>query len=57
MDSVSTSGLRWNISGQRMEWGGLVSTSNEIDGEVVEVSTSHTLLWTCSLAKANNGPR
>ena len=60
VDAVSTSGLRWNLSNQRMEWGVLVSTSNEIDaacGGVVSVSTSHDLLWTCSLIKANEVAR
>ena len=54
VECVSTSGFKWNLSDQRMEWGVLVSTSNEIDvapGDAVHVNTSQSLLWTCSLAK------
>jgi thiamine pyrophosphokinase len=52
VDSVDSTGLVWNIEGRRLEWGVLVSSSNSLDpkaGGIVEVRTSQTLLWTCSL--------
>lgn len=53
VEIVHSSGLVWNIGGRRLEWGVLTSTSNQINGAaggLVEVDTSHPLLWTCSLA-------
>ena len=46
----STSGLRWNLSGQTMRFGALVSTSNQLlpDRPSVHVTASSPLLWTMS---------
>ena len=50
-DSVSTTGLRWDLDEQAMEFGGLVSSSNELlrgkgGAMQVDVATSDPLLWT-----------
>lgn len=47
--SVTTSGLKWNLTAQETRFGpgGLVSSSNEIADAVVSVDTSGLLLWTC----------
>lgn len=62
--AVTTSGLRWDLSGQSLELGKLTSTSNSISsyslpaasdserrpGEsCVTIETSESLLWTCEL--------
>jgi thiamine pyrophosphokinase len=44
-----TKGLKWNLEGQSMQFGDLVSTSNVLDGSVVEIETSDELIWTTTL--------
>ncbi|XP_065191639.1 thiamin pyrophosphokinase 1-like isoform X2 [Sycon ciliatum] len=47
-ESVTTSGLHWDLEGDRMEFGGLISTSNRLATPTphsVSVSCSHALLW------------
>ena len=48
---VSTTGLKWNLDASPLVFGGVVSSSNELDPDAstVTVSTSHPLLWTTSL--------
>ena len=54
-DKVHTSGLRWNLRGEPLEFGGLVSSSNQLlaDPETglaeVHVSTTHPVVWTTVL--------
>lgn len=49
-ERVLTSGLRWDLDGTRpLEFGGLVSSSNEVVGERVTIETSGPLLWTAGL--------
>ena len=50
-DSVQTEGLKWNLTGQSMKFGGMVSSSNCIADGVskVRVCASHDLLWTVKL--------
>lgn len=60
---IWTRGLRWNLSGESLKFGGLVSTSNslvpvESSGlglsvafEDVLVATSDDVVWTCSIAE------
>ncbi|KAG2378653.1 hypothetical protein C9374_008292 [Naegleria lovaniensis] len=46
---VVTSGLKWNLKGESLEFGGLVSTSNRMLTDCVTVQNSHPLLWITSL--------
>ena len=55
-DAVWTSGLRWDLDGERLEFGGLVSTSNQMLSdpatgalEPISVTTTHPLVWTTVL--------
>ena len=54
-DAVWTSGLRWNLQGETLRFGRLVSTSNQMQpdpetGEIeVRVTTTHPLVWTTVL--------
>jgi len=49
-DHVVTTGLRWNLDGERpLEFGQLISSSNEIVDGRVTVETSSPLLWTTGL--------
>ncbi|KAJ1619350.1 thiamine pyrophosphokinase [Pavlovales sp. CCMP2436] len=46
---VRTSGLRWDLHGEPLAFGGMVSTSNEIVGSTVTVQTDGPLIWTTVL--------
>ncbi|XP_040576967.1 thiamine pyrophosphokinase 1-like [Lepeophtheirus salmonis] len=49
VDSISTTGLRWNLDNGRLAFGELVSTSNEVDGNgVIIIKTSGDLLLNIS---------
>jgi thiamine pyrophosphokinase len=51
-DRVRTSGLRWDLDGQiALEFGGLVSSSNQVTGSQVVVETTAPLLWTSNLRR------
>jgi thiamine pyrophosphokinase len=65
VERVSTSGLEWDMTEQRLEFGGLVSSSNRLarspetgSGFVDEVyvSASQPILWTCELQPAVRAP-
>jgi len=46
---ASSRGLRWNLSSTEMRIGGLVSTSNVIEGDEVWIETDSDLIWTTEL--------
>jgi len=51
-EKISTSGLRWNMTEDKMEFGGLISVCNRVEpssGGHVWVKTSSPVLWTCQL--------
>lgn len=53
-ESVTTSGLHWDVNEQKLELGGdLISTSNHFDSNTVHVHTSHPLLFTAQLLCPN----
>ncbi len=45
VESVTTSGLRWNVTQKQMAFGRFISTSNEIVEDAVQVVCSEPLLW------------
>jgi len=47
--NVSTSGLKWNLDNDGLEFGGLVSTSNEVVADCIQVDTDAPLVWTSEL--------
>ena len=48
-ETVTTSGLKWNLDGDTSEFGGLVSTSNRVMDEVVTVESSKPMIFTAEI--------
>ncbi|KAK6742970.1 hypothetical protein RB195_010315 [Necator americanus] len=46
---VTMEGFRWNLKGAKMSFGGLISTSNIVEKDVVRVKTSAPLIFTMEL--------
>ena len=46
--SITTTGLKWNLNNTTLEFGGVVSTSNAMEDDVdkITVTTSDPILWT-----------
>ncbi|GAQ89409.1 thiamin pyrophosphokinase [Klebsormidium nitens] len=49
VSDVHSTGLRWNLGGQSLQFGELISTSNEIKAERISVRAKGPLLWTTEL--------
>lgn len=48
---TTTSGLKWNLNDTEMKFGGLLSTSNLVAGDIVSVRSDADLIWTISIKK------
>ncbi|XP_021775366.1 thiamine pyrophosphokinase 2-like isoform X2 [Chenopodium quinoa] len=48
---TTTSGLKWNLNDTEMMFGGLLSTSNIVTGDIVSVRSDADLIWTISIKK------
>ncbi|KNA20522.1 hypothetical protein SOVF_051370 isoform B [Spinacia oleracea] len=46
---TTTSGLKWNLDDTEMMFGGLLSTSNIVTGDIVSVQSDADLIWTISI--------
>ncbi|ORY99371.1 Thiamin pyrophosphokinase [Syncephalastrum racemosum] len=47
--TVTTRGLRWDLEKHLCEFGGLVSSSNALDGDLVEIETDSPIVWTIEI--------
>ena len=54
-ERVRTSGLKWNLSGEQLRFGDLVSSSNAFGEDTITVENNSPLLWTSNLKLKESG--
>ena len=47
--SLTTSGLQWNLQNAPSSFGELVSSSNHVVSDIVNITTSDPIIWTTEL--------
>ncbi|KAG2230062.1 hypothetical protein INT48_005390 [Thamnidium elegans] len=47
--TLTTKGLKWDMVDLKCEFGGMVSTSNAIDNDVIEIVTDSPVVWTVEI--------
>jgi len=55
--SVYTTGLKWNLNGEELGFGKLVSVCNIITSATIHVQTTHPLIWTTSFGQIQAVPK
>jgi thiamine pyrophosphokinase len=53
--TISTKGMEWDVQEWKTEMGGMVSTSNHVLGDEVEVVTDHVVLFTVERVRKDRG--
>ena len=51
VQSISTTGLEWNMENQKSTFGGMMSTCNKLTGAEVTIKTSEPVIWTTSFGE------
>ncbi|KAG2194566.1 hypothetical protein INT47_006525 [Mucor saturninus] len=47
--TITTKGLKWDMADSKCEFGGMISTSNAVDSEVIEIVTDAPVVWTIEI--------
>ncbi|KAF1799097.1 thiamine pyrophosphokinase [Mucor lusitanicus] len=47
--TLTTKGLKWDMDNLKCEFGGMVSTSNAVDSDLVEIVTDAPVVWTIEI--------
>ncbi|KAI9341297.1 thiamine pyrophosphokinase [Pilaira anomala] len=47
--TLTTKGLKWDMDELKCEFGGMVSTSNAIDNDIIEIVTDSPVVWTIEI--------